>query len=104
MAEYFNEKSEISGCIPVGSFNANFKFSGSWQIDAAATKSIAMIGSFIRLYKVNLVNHILVLKDEVKRVVPYSWDRNLVCCSLLVGSKLGHCEAYIRCRCCCSLF
>ncbi|CAM8985852.1 unnamed protein product [Rhodiola kirilowii] len=74
MAEYFNEKSEISGCIPLGSFNANFNFSGSWQIDAAATKSLAMIGSFIRLYKVNLVNHILVLKDEVKRVVPYSWD------------------------------
>ncbi|KAL9668747.1 hypothetical protein QQ045_006287 [Rhodiola kirilowii] len=28
MAEYFNEMWEISGCIPLGSFNANFNFSG----------------------------------------------------------------------------
>uniref|UniRef100_A0A7N0T3X3 MACPF domain-containing protein n=1 Tax=Kalanchoe fedtschenkoi TaxID=63787 RepID=A0A7N0T3X3_KALFE len=74
MAEYLNEKSEISGSIPLGSFNAMFNFSGSWQVDAAATKSLAMFGSFIPLYKVNLVNHILVLKDEVKRVIPHSWD------------------------------
>uniref|UniRef100_A0A7N0U488 MACPF domain-containing protein n=1 Tax=Kalanchoe fedtschenkoi TaxID=63787 RepID=A0A7N0U488_KALFE len=74
MAEYFNEKSEISGSVPLGSFNAMFNFSGSWQIDAEATKSLAMIGSFIPLYKVSLVNHILVLKDEVKRVIPITWD------------------------------
>ncbi|KAK9267764.1 hypothetical protein L1049_010198 [Liquidambar formosana] len=74
MAEYFNKKSGISGCIPLGSFNAMFNFTGSWQVDAAATKSLAMVGRLIPLYKVELAIQNLVLNEEVKRAVPYSWD------------------------------
>ncbi|XP_027105637.1 MACPF domain-containing protein CAD1 [Coffea arabica] len=74
MAKYFNDKAKISGSVPLGSFNAMFNFTGSWQLDAAATKSLAMTGyilplSIVRLTKVNLV-----LRDEIKRAVPYSWD------------------------------
>ncbi|KAJ0017808.1 hypothetical protein Pint_10170 [Pistacia integerrima] len=74
MAGYFNEKSGISGHIPLGSFNAMFNFTGSWQVDAAATKSIAMVGKFIPLYKVKLARLNLVLCEEIRRAVPYSWD------------------------------
>lgn len=74
MAKYFNEKSEISGHVPLGSFNSMFNFTGSWQIDAAATKSLAMIGYVIPLYKVKLSISNLVLHEDVKRAVPYSWD------------------------------
>lgn len=74
MAEYFNQKSDISGNIPLGSFNAMFNFSGSWQVDAAATKSLAMIGYFIPLFKVALKNSNLVLCEDIKRAVPYTWD------------------------------
>ncbi|KAF7151812.1 hypothetical protein RHSIM_Rhsim02G0150100 [Rhododendron simsii] len=74
MAKYFNEKSSISGPIPLGSFNAMFNFTGSWQLDAAVTKSLAMIGHVIPLYKVELVKSNLLLNEEIKRAVPYSWD------------------------------
>ncbi|KAL0305574.1 UNVERIFIED_CONTAM: MACPF domain-containing protein CAD1 [Sesamum radiatum] len=74
MAKYFNEKSSVPGHIPLGSFNAMFNFSGSWQLDAAATKSLAMVGYVIPLFSVELAKHNLVLRDEVKRAVPYSWD------------------------------
>ena len=42
--------------------------------DAAATKSLAMVGYFIPLVEVKLNKLNLVLTDEVKRAVPYSWD------------------------------
>lgn len=74
MAKYFNEKSSISGPIPLGSFNAMFNFTGSWQLDVAVTKSLAMIGHVIPLYKVELVKSNLLLNEEIKRAVPYSWD------------------------------
>ncbi|KAJ8761917.1 hypothetical protein K2173_006519 [Erythroxylum novogranatense] len=74
MAARFNEKSEISSGSPLGSFNSMFNFTGSWQLDAAATKSLAMVGHFIPLYKVQLANMSLLLHEEVKRAVPYSWD------------------------------
>ncbi|KAK4399287.1 MACPF domain-containing protein CAD1 [Sesamum angolense] len=74
MAKYFNEKSSVPGHIPLGSFNAMFNFSGSWQLDAAATKSLAMVGYVIPLFSVELAKHNLVLRDEIKRAVPYSWD------------------------------
>ncbi|GLU22789.1 hypothetical protein SLE2022_388370 [Rubroshorea leprosula] len=74
MAEYFNEKSDISGRIPLGSFNSMFNFTGSWQVDAAATKSLAMVGYFMPLYKVKLAKLNLVLHEEIKRAVPYTWD------------------------------
>lgn len=51
-----------------------FNFTGSWVIDAAATKSLAMVGTFIPLVEVKLAKLNLVLNDEVKRAVPYSWD------------------------------
>uniref|UniRef100_A0A5B7A8Q5 Putative MACPF domain-containing protein CAD1 isoform X2 n=1 Tax=Davidia involucrata TaxID=16924 RepID=A0A5B7A8Q5_DAVIN len=74
MAKYFNDKSGISGRIPLGSFNAMFNFSGSWQLDAAATKSLAMIGYVVPLFMVKLGKLNLVLHEEIKRAVPYSWD------------------------------
>jgi hypothetical protein len=74
MAGRFNEKSGISERIPLGSFNGMFNFTGSWQVDAAGTKSLAMVGHFIPLYKVQIAKVNLVLREEVKRAVPYSWD------------------------------
>lgn len=74
MAEYFNKKTNIPGRIPLGSFNAMFNFTGSWKVDAAATKSLAMVGYSIPLFKVELAKLDLVLKEDIKRAVPYSWD------------------------------
>ncbi|KAL4332370.1 hypothetical protein GQ457_07G029910 [Hibiscus cannabinus] len=74
MSGYFNEKSGISGRVPLGSFNAMFNFTGSWQVDAAATKSLAMVGYLIPLYTVKLAKQNLVLHEDVKRAVPYTWD------------------------------
>ncbi|XP_052181305.1 MACPF domain-containing protein CAD1 [Diospyros lotus] len=74
MAKFYNEKVGLSGHIPLGGFNAMFNFTGCWQLDAAATKSLAMIGHVIPLYKVKLVNTDLKLTEEIKRAVPYSWD------------------------------
>ncbi|KAK2393798.1 MACPF domain-containing protein [Trifolium repens] len=74
MATYFNERSGIKGKIPLGSFNSMFNFTGSSMVDAAVTKSLAMVGYFIPLFEVQLTKQNLVLKDEVRRAVPYSWD------------------------------
>ncbi|RVW21327.1 MACPF domain-containing protein CAD1 [Vitis vinifera] len=74
MAQHFNELSGISGSIPLGSFNAMFNFTGSWHVDAAATKSLAMVGYYIPLFTVELANSNLVLRDEIKRAVPFTWD------------------------------
>lgn len=74
MSEYFNQKSGLSGAIPLGSFNAMFNFSGNWQADAASTKSLAMAGYFIRLYRLQLSKLQLALNEEIKGAVPCSWD------------------------------
>ncbi|RZC65198.1 hypothetical protein C5167_008886 [Papaver somniferum] len=74
MAEFFNVNSGILGDIPVGSFNSVFNFTGSWPVDAAATKSLAMDGYFISLFKVKLAKGSLVLHEEITRAVPSSWD------------------------------
>ncbi|XWS19758.1 hypothetical protein CRYUN_Cryun31cG0044500 [Craigia yunnanensis] len=74
MSGYFNEKSGISGHVPLGSFNAMFNFTGSWRVDAAATKALAMVGYLIPLCTVKLAKLNLVLHEEVRRAVPYSWD------------------------------
>uniref|UniRef100_A0A2P2K2W8 MACPF domain-containing protein CAD1 n=1 Tax=Rhizophora mucronata TaxID=61149 RepID=A0A2P2K2W8_RHIMU len=74
MAKQFNSKSGILGCIPLGSFNSMFNFTGSWKADAAATKSLAMVGRFINLYRVQLAKQNLVLHEQIKHAVPYSWD------------------------------
>ncbi|GAV80563.1 MACPF domain-containing protein [Cephalotus follicularis] len=74
MAKCFNKNSGISGPIPLGSFNAMFNFTGSRQVDAAATKSLAMVGYFVPLYQVRLRRLNFALREEIKRAVPYSWD------------------------------
>lgn len=74
MAKYFNMKSNLAADVPLGSFNAMFNFTGSWQLDAASTKSLAMIGYIVPLFEVRLDITDLVLLQEVKRTVPYSWD------------------------------
>lgn len=74
MAEGFNEVVGLSGSIPRGSFNAAFNFSGSWESDAVSTKSLAMDGVFIALYRVCLSKSALVLCPEVKRAVPNTWE------------------------------
>lgn len=74
MAEDFNEVVGLSGSIPRGSFNAAFNFSGSWESDAVSTKSLAMDGVFIALYRVCLSKSALVLCPEVKRAVPNTWE------------------------------
>ncbi|KAK4743753.1 hypothetical protein SAY87_010065 [Trapa incisa] len=74
MAKYFNEKSGIEGSVPLGGFNSMFNFTGSGQVDAASTKSLAMVGHFLPIYKVGLTKANLVLREEARRAVPYSWD------------------------------
>ncbi|VFQ81594.1 unnamed protein product [Cuscuta campestris] len=75
MAKYFNDMSSIHGQIPLGHFNAMFNFTGSWRLDAAATKSLAMIGHVIPLFTVKLAkSKSLIVRDEIKHAVPCSWD------------------------------
>ncbi|KAI4343046.1 hypothetical protein MLD38_027594 [Melastoma candidum] len=74
MAKHFNSKLGIPGTVPLGSFNAMFNFTGAWQADAASTKSLAMVGYIIPLFKVELKSLNLTLHEEIKRAVPYSWD------------------------------
>ncbi|XP_059640019.1 MACPF domain-containing protein CAD1-like [Cornus florida] len=74
MVEYFNTKANLSGHIPIGSFNAAFSFSGSKHIDAAAVKTLSMDGFFIPLAKIQLIKSQLVLQGNVRRAVPTSWD------------------------------
>ncbi|GLJ38725.1 hypothetical protein SUGI_0789310 [Cryptomeria japonica] len=74
MAEYFNKPFSLSGKIPLGSFNAMFNFSGSWQADRASTKSLAVDGVSIVLYTVRLIKFPLVLREEVKRAIPLTWE------------------------------
>ncbi|WCJ27825.1 MAC/Perforin domain-containing protein [Euphorbia peplus] len=74
MMEYFNEKADISGNFPIGSFNSAFSFTGSKHIDAAATKTLSMDGFYIPLAKVQLMRSPLVLQENVKRAVPTCWD------------------------------
>ncbi|MED6143135.1 hypothetical protein PIB30_003845 [Stylosanthes scabra] len=74
MSEQFNQELSLTGKIPSGLFNAMFEFSGSWQKDAAHTKTLAFDGVLITLYTVALEKSQLVLCDHVKKAVPPSWD------------------------------
>ncbi|KAL4204433.1 hypothetical protein AMTRI_Chr01g109810 [Amborella trichopoda] len=74
MVEYFNKKASIPGSIPLGSFNAMFNFTGCRQVDAAATRSLAMDGYFITLFEVRLAKAPLVLRKDVKSSVPQTWE------------------------------
>lgn len=74
MVDIFNQKANLPGGFPLGSFNSAFSFSGSKHMDAAATKTLSMDGFFIPLAKVQLMRSPLVLQENVKRAVPTSWD------------------------------
>lgn len=74
MAEQFNQDVSLSGRIPTGQFNAAFEFTGSWQKDAANTKSLAIDGVFITLYSITLNKSQMTLCDHVKNAVPSSWE------------------------------
>eukprot|EP00249_Psilotum_nudum_P018136 c26655_g1_i2 orf=535-2325(-) len=74
MSELFNQSACIEGKIPLGYFNAAFDFSGSWQNDATQTKSLAIDGCFITLYKLQLTRTPLILHEEVKKAVPSMWE------------------------------
>ncbi|XP_077229524.1 MACPF domain-containing protein CAD1-like [Tasmannia lanceolata] len=74
MAEFFNRKTGISGNIPLGCFNSMFNFTGSWQVDAAATKSLTLDGYCIPLCKVQLAKNHLVLQEYIKLAVPHTWE------------------------------
>ncbi|GAB2252693.1 hypothetical protein Droror1_Dr00005540 [Drosera rotundifolia] len=50
-----------------------FSFSGNWRANEVATKSLAMVGYFIPLYKLQLARLELTLVDDVKRAVPNAW-------------------------------
>lgn len=74
MSEHFNQEISLTGKVPSGLFNAMFDFTGSWQKDAANTKTLAFDGVFITLYAVALEKTQMVLSDHVKKAVPSSWD------------------------------
>lgn len=74
MVEYFNQKANLSGSFPLGSFNSVFSFTASKQIDVVATKTLSMDGFYIPLAKVQLIKCPLVLQENVKRAVPTCWD------------------------------
>lgn len=74
MVEYFNERANVSGKFPIGSFNSAFSFTGSKHVDAAATKTLSSDGFYIPLAKVQLQKSHLTLQGNVKKAVPVNWD------------------------------
>lgn len=74
MVEHFNRKVNLSGSLPLGSFNAAFSFTGSKHIDAAATKTLSTDGFYRPLAKVEISKSPLMLQENVKHAVPSSWD------------------------------
>lgn len=74
MVEYFNNKANISGSFALGSFNSAFSFTGSRNVDAAATKTLSSDGFYIPLSKGELKKNPLILQQNVKRAVPVNWD------------------------------
>ena len=74
MSQQFNQGLSLSGKTPCGLFNSMFQFSGVWPKDAASTKRLALDGWFYTLYTVEMPRSNLVLKEELKALVPESWD------------------------------
>ncbi|KAK8949224.1 MACPF domain-containing protein CAD1 [Platanthera zijinensis] len=74
MAAHFNKKSSLTESVPLGSFNSMFSLTGSWKIDAASVKALAVVGYYIPLFKAKLANSELLLQEEVKRAVPRGWE------------------------------
>ncbi|KAL3382304.1 hypothetical protein AABB24_002047 [Solanum stoloniferum] len=96
MSEQFNQEVSVNGKIPSGIFNTMFEFSGSWQKDAAYTKTLAFDGVFITLYSVALEKSQMVLCDYVKKEVPSTWDPAALArfiekfgTHVIVGIKMG---------------
>ncbi|GAA0160505.1 hypothetical protein LIER_17047 [Lithospermum erythrorhizon] len=96
MSEQFNQELSLTGKIPSGHFNAMFEFSGSWQKDAAHTKTLAFDGVFISLYTVALEKSQMILCDHVKKEVPSSWEPAALArfiekygTHVIVGVKMG---------------
>ncbi|CAM0885474.1 unnamed protein product [Alopecurus aequalis] len=96
MSEQFNQESSLSGKIPSGLFNNMFEFTGSWQKDAAGTKSLAFDGWCITLYTVALSKAQIVLRDHVKEAVPSTWEPAALArfiqkfgTHIVVGVKMG---------------
>ncbi|XP_062166754.1 MACPF domain-containing protein CAD1-like [Alnus glutinosa] len=74
MVEYFNQKANLSGSFPLGSFNSAFSFTGAKHIDVVATKTLSTDGFYIPLAKFQLMKSPLVLQENVKQAVPTCWD------------------------------
>ncbi|CAI0421910.1 unnamed protein product, partial [Linum tenue] len=96
MSEQFNQELSLSGKIPTGSFNTAFEFTGVWQKDASATKSMAFDGVFITLYSIALQKSQVVLSEHIKQAVPSSWDPAALArfiekygTHVIVGVKMG---------------
>lgn len=78
MVEYFNQKSNLSGSLPLGSFNSAFSFTGLKHIDSTSTKTLSIDGFYLPLAKLQLVRSPLLLQENVKRAVPACWDPALL--------------------------
>ncbi|KAK4777615.1 hypothetical protein SAY87_017802 [Trapa incisa] len=96
MSEQFNQEMSLTGKIPSGLFNSMFEFTGSWQKDAANTKTLAFDGVFITLYTVALEKSQVNLCDHVKSAVPSSWEPAALArfiqtfgTHIIVGIKMG---------------
>ncbi|CAD6228048.1 unnamed protein product [Miscanthus lutarioriparius] len=96
MSEQFNQELSLSGKIPSGFFNTMFEFSGSWQKDAANTKTLAFDGWYVTLYSVALSKGQIVLRDHVKQAVPSTWEPAALArfiekfgTHIVVGLKMG---------------
>ncbi|PKI50308.1 MACPF domain-containing protein At4g24290 [Punica granatum] len=96
MSEQFNQEMSLTGKIPSGLFNSMFELSGSWQKDAANTKTLAFDGVFITLYTVALEKSHVVLCNHVKSAVPSSWEPAALArfietfgTHIIVGIKMG---------------
>ncbi|GMY37412.1 MACPF domain-containing protein NSL1 [Fagus crenata] len=96
MSEQFNQEMSLSGKIPSGLFNAMFNFRGCWQMDAAATRSLAFDGWLITLYNIELDRSQITLSEHVKQEVPSSWDPAALAefiekygTHVIVGVKMG---------------
>lgn len=96
MSELFNREFSLSGKIPSEHFNRMFNFKGSWQKDAAVTKTLSLDGWHITLYSVELEKSHITLSDYVKREIPVSWDPSALAAFIekygthvIVGVKMG---------------
>lgn len=96
MSQQFNQGLSLSGKIPSGLFNSMFQFTGAWQKDASTAKHLALDGWFYTLYTVEMPRSQLVLKEDLKALVPSSWDPVVLArfietygTHIIVGVKVG---------------